>query len=433
MRKTLIAGTAVALLVGSQLPAQAAGPGAPADVQVSWADVAKRTVKLTWTDNGEKNYIGYEIDGVRAGTLPDFEAAGGDNSVILTVGSGLTGQMKVRFLVWSEDAAGAVSAKTPTAWFDTLLSGAPVLTNAEILADLSLRLTQRMPSPAADTTPDDPLDLPSGVTFSVGRWTTNADQPTETFPVAAGSTTTTIPPRPRPYKVDFQSRNEWGSHTNYLPLTFAPMGAALKVDALTTFGQTTGFQINSGPLLCIAAGPSCPYTYSDTVITQIQSRANASQPWKTIGTWSKTGTKISGGVPAVGSTQYRVWVPAWKQLNPSTTTGITAAASTTARSSATQANVSFGLTKSTAQVGQVVQAVVSVKPAGGGTASLQWLDGKVWRTSAYIPLSKGKGTLSFKASGRGATRYWRIAVPQLTWYGKTIVPTVSAPVSLTVR
>lgn len=432
MRKPLaVTVAALVLLGGTQLPARATAPDAPTDVQISWADVAKKTVKLTWKDNGEKNYLGYEIDGAAPETLLVSEGAGGDNTVDLTAGSGLIDKVKVRYLVWSEDAAGAVSAKTPTAWFDTKISGAPLLTNAEILTDLSLRFTHRMP--AADTTPGDPLDLPSGVTLAVGRWATNAAQPTETFPVAVGSTTTTIPPRPRPYKVDFQSHNEWGSFTNHLPLTFAPMGAALRVDGLSTFGQTTGFQINSGPLLCIAPGSTCPYTYSDTVITQIQSRADATQPWKTIGTWSKAGTKISGGVPAVGSTQYRVWVPAWKQLNPSTTTGITAAASTTARTSLTQAAVNFGLTKSTAQVGQVVQAVVSVKPAGGGTASLQWLDGKIWRTSAYIPLSKGVGKLSFKASGRGTTRYWRIAIPQLTWYGKTIVPTTSGPVSLTVR
>jgi hypothetical protein len=41
--------------------------------------------------------------------------------------------------------------------------------------------------------------------------------------------------------------------------------------------------------------------------------------------------------------------------------------------------------------------------------------------------------LSFKASGRGTKRYWRVAIPQLTWYGKTIVPTTSQPFPLTVR
>jgi hypothetical protein len=213
---------------------------------------------------------------------------------------------------------------------------------------------------------------------------------------------------------------------------FAPMGAALRVDPLTTFGQQTSFRIDSGPLLCMPAGV-CTYTYAAGVVSQIQSRANASQPWKTIGTYSKTGTKMYGAVAANGSTQYRVYMPPWKQvLDWSTTTGITAAAATSVRNATTQADLYFGMTKSGARVGETVTAVVSVKPAGGGKASLQWLDGKVWRTTAYIPLTKGKGTLSFKASGRGTSRTWRVALPQLTWYGKTIVATTSLPWSLTV-
>ncbi|WP_040454773.1 hypothetical protein, partial [Kribbella catacumbae] len=37
------------------------------------------------------------------------------------------------------------------------------------------------------------------------------------------------------------------------------------------------------------------------------------------------------------------------------------------------------------------------------------------------PLTKGKGTFSFKAAGRGTTRYWRVAVPKMSYYGKPIV------------
>ncbi|MEV6411297.1 hypothetical protein [Kribbella sp. NPDC051718] len=431
MRKTLIAATSLALLGVYQVPAQAAAPDAPTDVQLSWVDVAKKTVKLTWKDNGEKNYFGLQIGTAEPVTLPWPEGAGGDNATILTMGSGLVGKEKVRYLVWTEDADGAVSTKTASAWFDTKLSGVPWLTNAEVLADSSLRLTHRMP--AADTTPGDPLDLPSSTTFTVGRWASNTAQPTETFPVPAGSTTITIPPRPRAYKVDYQSHNEWGNNSLELPFTFAPMGADLKVDAVTTFGQQTGFRIYSGPLLCVPSRQSCPYTYTEETVSQLQSRANASQPWKTIGTYRKFGTSIGSAVLATGSTQYRLYVPAWKALDWSTTTGISAATSTSARNAATQSAVDFGLTTSNAKVGQVVKAVVSVKPAGGGKASLQWLDGKVWRTTAYIPLVKGKGTLSFKASGRGTTRNWRVAIPQLTWYGKTIIATTSYPFPLTVR
>ncbi|WP_026163714.1 hypothetical protein, partial [Kribbella catacumbae] len=60
-------------------------------------------------------------------------------------------------------------------------------------------------------------------------------------------------------------------------------------------------------------------------------------------------------------------------------------------------------------------------PAGTVKAGLQWYDGKAWRHSTYIPLTKGKGTFSFKAAGRGTTRYWRVAVPKMSYYGKPIV------------
>jgi hypothetical protein len=80
-----------------------------------------------------------------------------------------------------------------------------------------------------------------------------------------------------------------------------------------------------------------------------------------------------------------------------------------------------------------VQVTVSVRPLIGGKASLQYWDGKAWKTSSYIPLTKGIGHLTFKASGRGTTKTFRISLPKLVWDGKPIVATTSQGFKLTVK
>ncbi|MEU4395127.1 hypothetical protein [Kribbella sp. NPDC023855] len=50
-----------------------------------------------------------------------------------------------------------------------------------------------------------------------------------------------------------------------------------------------------------------------------------------------------------------------------------------------------------------------------------------------IALVNGKGTVSFKASGRGTTKNWRIAVPAMTYNGLPIAATVSRTFPLSVR
>ncbi|MDX6263533.1 MAG: hypothetical protein QOH84_5221 [Kribbellaceae bacterium] len=92
-----------------------------------------------------------------------------------------------------------------------------------------------------------------------------------------------------------------------------------------------------------------------------------------------------------------------------------------------------GFNTFTAKVGQLVKATVDVQPAGTVKADLQWYDGKAWHHSAYIALTKGKGTLNLKASGRGTTRSWRVVVPKMSMNGLPIVATASRAFKLTVR
>ncbi len=434
MRKLVAVAAASALFLGSsQVPASAAGPEAPTDVQVSWADVAKKTVRITWKDNGEKNYLGYEIDGIPFDPTPGAwqEAAGGDNDVVVTIGEFLSGRTKLRLLVWSQDAAQGVSDRTPSVWFDTQYAALPVLKDAEALADQSLRITWQ--TPELDITPDDPLDRPAGeALLSAARWANTAEQPTESFPVPAGATTTTIPPRPRPYDVRFQTTNEWGTRTWASPLTFATMTAGLQVEPLAVYGQTASIQMIAGAQNCLTPGP-CDYKTDARMVSLLQSRANPTQPWKTIGTFSNRGPKIYLGVTAYGGTEFRTYVQAWKQLSPTSELIVAPAASTSARYTAVQPEYRYaGFDKSRALVSEVVTTKVEIRP-GVTRASLQVLDGKTWRYVAPIVLKNGIGTYKFKAAGRGTTKTYRVALPKLTVNGLPLVASGSTSFTLTVR
>jgi hypothetical protein len=50
-----------------------------------------------------------------------------------------------------------------------------------------------------------------------------------------------------------------------------------------------------------------------------------------------------------------------------------------------------------------------------------------------VPIAKGKAVRYVRAAGRGTTTYYRVAVPQMTYYGLPIVSTGSKAFTLTVR
>ena len=398
MRKTLIAVTALVLLGAYQVPAQAAPPDAPADVQISWADVAKKTVKLTWKDSGEKNYFDYEIDGADAG----------------------------------DD--GAESAQAVSPWFDTARPAVPSLTDATPLADGSLRLNWSLAAVPADTTPNDPLDLgPASETVGPGIWPQGGSPKAERFPRPAGSTTGVVPPRPRPFPVRVYAQNEWAQVSSKQSVTFAVMALSIKVPAVADFGRLMYPGGTAGAQNCLTVSPTCGLDTGAGIVVTMQRRADATKPWNYAGRYLEQGDGIEAYTAPTGGQQYRYYLPTWKYFFQNDWT-VTSPVSTTARYSATQAHfVVAGFNTLTAQVGQILRTTVEVRPAGAVKASLQWYDGKVWHHAAYIPLTKGKGTLNVKAAGRGTTRYWRVAVPKMTYNGLPIVTTGSRAFKLTVR
>lgn len=128
MRKPVAVAAGAALLLGAlQVPASAAAPVAPTDVQLSRVDGVKQSARLTWKDGGEKNYIGYQLDGTEPDPDKLITDVDGDNDVVVKIPVDMAYQKKVRLLVWSRDAAGTITEWTPTEWFDTQLAVPPVV------------------------------------------------------------------------------------------------------------------------------------------------------------------------------------------------------------------------------------------------------------------------------------------------------------------
>jgi hypothetical protein len=423
MRKTLLAASMAAVLLGNSLsPAVAATTTElPTDVQVSWADLAKGWVRVTWKDDGQANYLSYDVEGL---DLPPNwwnvkQDADGNNEVILkTI---FTNHDKVRVTVRNAESE---TARTPSVWFDTRQPAQPKVTGATPLADLSLRLTWSQ-AKVVDVTPDDPLDRPAAdeqLTASVGA---------DSYPLPLGTTTTTIPPHPRPWTVKLNSSNEWGSG---LPkdssITFATMTAGLRIDPLGIFALT---YLTLDVVAAAKSCAQCPEDSGSNVVSYLQSRIDASRPWKSIGTYRGLGARFHDGIGTVGGQQYRIYIPASTEISNQRHL-VTPPAATSARYSATKARfITAWFNKRTAKVGQAVKLAVEVRPAGSVKADLQWWDGKAWRHGAYVPLVKGTGTLNLKASGRGTTRSWRVVVPKMSYYGKPILATASQVFKLTVQ
>jgi hypothetical protein len=418
MRKTLIAAATATVLLGSSLsPAVAATTAElPTDVQVSWADLAKGWIRVTWKDEGQANYLSYDVDGL---DLPPTwwdvkQDADGNNEAILK--SVFTNHDKVRVTVRNGQSE---TARTPSAWFDTRRPAQPKVTGATPLADQSLRLTLTQ-AKVIDVTPDDPLDrADETLTAVVGS---------DTYQLPLGSTTTTIPPHPRPWTVELNSSNEWGSEkpARGSSVSFGTMTAGLQVEPLGEFHNFVSFNV-------VAAGKACSACEEDAgggVVAQLQSRISASYPWKTIGTYG--GGRFTQSMLSLGGQQYRIYIPAWTEISTQRQI-VTTPVATSARYSATQATfITAWFNKHSAKAGQVVRLAVWVQPEASVRADLQWWDGKVWHHGAYVPLVKGKGTLNIKASGRGTTRSWRVVVPKMSNNGKPILATASRAFKLAV-
>jgi hypothetical protein len=440
MRKTIAATTAALILFGgAQLPAWAAGPDAPTDLRISWAEPRHVTFNITWTDSGEANQVRLEYQGGGRQTWVTKKA--GSPNEYTKAGTSLLTNRIARISVVSIDESGVESAPIVSPWFDTIGAPLATFTNAAPLPDGSLKLDWSFAEVPADTTPDDPLDLTPADEYLniVSDATPTAPRLSLTLP--ARTSTVTLPPRPRPYPVSIRSSNEWvfgNNHPGVATVAFSEQTAGLTVPAVADYGLSLPFTAVAGVRLCANAMVNCqdpanPFVSKPGIQALLQARPDATRPWKTIGTYKDQKLQFTASVRSYGGQEYRLSVPARSYVLGHELT-VAPAISTSLRRVTTRARfTTAGFNPTTATVGQAVKATVNVQPAGTVKADLQWLDGNVWRHAGYVPLVKGKGALSFKASGRGTTRSWRVVVPKMTMNGLPIVATPSRAFKLTVR
>lgn len=438
MRRTIaVATAALVLLGGTQLPASAVAPDAPTDLQVSWLN--PKVLRVTWADAGAANIVRVEYQS--GGQLTKVTRTADAPNEYDRSGNGLAAADEiVRISVVSVDAAGVESAPAVSPWFDTIGPHRPTFTAATPLADGSLKLDWSLADVPADTTPNDPLDRPATdetVTLYVNN---NSPEPGLTFRLPAGSTTATLPPIPRPYPVSIHTENEWvirGGSSGGSWVVFNEMTAALTAPASGVYSENIQLTAVAGTRMCATPLVNCmdpanPFVANPGILTELQSRPDAAHPWKTIGRYGDKPLRYPITFRVYGGSQYRLYVPTWSHLKVRELT-VAPAISTSARTNAVRSKLVAGFNTSVAQVGQLVTATVNVLPAGTVKADLQWYDGKIWRHSTYVQLTKGKGTFSFKAAGRGTTRSWRVVVPKMSMNGLPIVATTSGTFKLTVR
>jgi hypothetical protein len=425
MRKTIAATTAALILLGgTQLPASAAAD-APTELQVGWADAAAGKFKITWQDSGEANRVKLEYEDSDPAVWLAVPKAGEPNEY-LGQGVRLRPNKVARIVVVNLDETGVESAAARSPWFDTNRPGVAELMTAGVLADGSVRMTWVREPAVQDTTLKDPLDQPSTNEHVVPAIHPQSG-PVESFPVPTEAKTATVPPRPRPYSIRVSAQNEWGSVVADYDSTIevTTLTATLGIPAVGQYLSTVKFSAEVGSPECF--GVTCGYGP-----VYLQARADATKPWATIGKYNAEPPKFSAAIGVYGGRQYRLYVPAWHYY--SSDLRVAPAFYTAPRYSAAQAKYSVvGFNTTTAKVGQLIKATVNLLPAGSVKANLQWYDGKVWHHAAYIPLTKGKGTLSLKASGRGTTRSWRVTVPAMSMNGLPILATTSRTFKLAVR
>ncbi|TDD57462.1 hypothetical protein E1263_23725 [Kribbella antibiotica] len=422
MRKFALAATAVAALsVGLQTPAFAAAPDAPTDLKISMVDLH---VNLTWKDDNAKNVIYVEKEGEAPYLLTTLaETAPNEFS---TPAFRIKESDKTRMIVKSE-VGGELSEGAVSDWFDTHRPAAPALQDANLAANLTTSLSWTL-GPVADSTPNDPLDLPGNgdVFASVDLPGTNAY--TQDFD--AGTTSGVVPAQARPAAIKLRAMNEWGvGPWGTKIVRLGTLGAGITVPASAVYGARLG--IKSTLDLFTSEGRE---ERASGIKVELQARAKAADAWKTYGRYAgNTTTAFDTGMAAQGNRQYRLLVPARKVVSGNVIV-LTPATSTSAKSSQTFIKfVSAGFTPSSVKPGANVDFSAKIQPGATISGNLQATDGKSWYNVTSAPFKNGS-LLKHGGAGpdKGTYRY-RIILPSIVVNGLALSATTSSTFTLTVR
>jgi len=439
MRKLVAISTSALLLTAGLSPsAWAVAPEAPTELQVGWVDPAAPTkVRLTWKDNGEANQVRVEYQ-----DWPTLERlvqvpADQPNDIARTAVVYFRLNTVARIQVTTVGADGVESSPVFSPWFDTTGPAMPTLKGATPRPDGSLQVDWTNASAPEETTPGDPLDLPTDKAVGPVVWspTESAGGTMEWFAAPVGTTSAVVPPRPRPFPVRVAAQNEWGKQESKRRLVFSTMTIRYTfVPTMDEYSWSEPIMATVSTPICLPMTPSCKPRTVGIPVT-VEGRANAKLPWGYISrTQSGTTGVVQGGTRARGGQEYRLNVPSWKNYPDQSEWIVSTPASTSARLVRTRAYIATaGFSRPTAQVGQTVNLVVDSRPWVTTKVTLQAWIGTSWRTARTVQLTNGKATVAIRAAGRGTKTRYRIAVPRLSVGGLPIEPTISREFTLTVR
>ncbi|MFC9687929.1 hypothetical protein ACFTSF_05280 [Kribbella sp. NPDC056951] len=419
MRKLLASATTAAVMAATlSTPAWAADP-APTDVQISWAG---DQIRVTWADDGAANTIrttvpadggsavlGGRVEGETNELMVSPSMLGADREQVqITVASGTTGH-------WG--------APTASVTFDTRRPAPLFIQDADLLADRSVRLRWTQAT-RADQTPNDPLDRPTSEDWRlvwVDQWA--GSRRLATYPIAPDTTTMTVPAQAEPWtSTSVQTGNVWGRSVSG-PLEDSrtvhtgTQRAGISVPAQGVFGERLGIYS----------------TLDANHPVQLQARPTSTAPWKTVGRYSgSVGRPFETGIASLGGRQYRLWVPAVKEIEEGWI-DLFSAASTSAKSSQTTTKFAVvGFDKKAAELGTNVYLTVKIQPGVTVRGNLQrWANGS-WRSGPVVQIKNGAMVrMPIKTALKGETRY-RVVLPKFSYNGLPILATTSKTFTLIV-
>ncbi len=426
MRKSFAIGSAALLLTaGLSSSAWAAAPEAPTDVQVAWAG---DKIRVTWKDNGEANVVRAEYLNEGQKNTKATTAAGADNEVLIARNL-ILNRDRIQLTVDAKGTDQSVSPAAASPLFDALPPVYPIIEDADLLSDGSVRLARWTQPAIQDATPDDPLDRPASDGYLGAQVVAPGSSAKERMLIPAGATSFTVPPRPRPATITLYAGNEWRESSLHLDghgrerkVEVGTMAAAFVVPPMGTYSVQLGIWttlksnlVNISPLV------------------QLQARPNSASPWRTYGRYyGDLHDPVPTGMASLGGRQYRILALPFKEISQDAIK-LTAAASTSARSSKTIAKIyTRGIVASKARAGRTVGLKVQVQPAIDMKAALQKWDGKQWRYWRELALKAGVASIQFRATAPAGTTRYRVLTPAVKVNGLPVLATSTSYFTLTV-
>ncbi len=430
-----LAAAGVLLAAPWVLPTTASAAAPISDVKISWSDATHTQIKVTWTEAapigntvsvvGAFNKVTTTADAPNQALLNAYDATASPdhNSAQVSV-------------------AGPNGAEAKSVDFDSYVY-APKSIQVSFPSYDQVRWTVPVDT-SADTTPNDPLDLPTGTKYEVtwGNGTGDPDPLHGPFPNSCGgaSTATTSPtgtiPKPDgPYELIVGGVNEWGSTARKAVPVDTIDSVSVVEPGRTPYGATTtltGHVEQSVLDIEEYRGVCQKYSGAATETTVVvHQRTGNNEPWTVVGT---TTTDVRGNYSASfknpGHRQYRVVVanslPRADDYRGAIRFG--ADSRTVAVRSQTRI-VSAKFINPVIALGTQPQAYLWADPEGSQKAALQFKNASgAWQGLGYKTLYAGRGLLTFPWNKRGVTqfRWWVPGSP-------TVDEIYGAPFTLTVR